>query len=127
MIQLLSQPLTSRILIAVIFLLMGALHFIRPELFIKVMPDYIPWHRAMVYISGVAELIGGAGLLITDTRIAAAWGLIILLVAVFPTNIDMAWKAFQQHGLTLRTWVLLFRLPIQFVLIYWIYWSGIVN
>ncbi|MDZ7716589.1 MAG: DoxX family protein [Balneolaceae bacterium] len=127
MLQLISQPSTSRILIAGIFLLMGLLHFIRPEPFMKIMPDYIPWHKAMVYISGIAELLGGAGMLIGETRTAAGYGLIILLFAVFPANIDMAQKAFQQYGLTLRTWILLLRLPLQFVLMYWIYWAAVAS
>lgn len=127
MIQILSQPSTSRILIAGIFLLMGLLHFIRPEPFIKIMPDYIPWHKAMVYISGIAELLGGAGVLMGETRVVAGYGLIILLFAVFPANVDMAYKAFQQYGLTGRTWILLLRLPLQFVLMYWIYWAAVAS
>ena len=127
MLQLISQPSTHRIIIAGIFLLMGLFHFIRPELFIKVMPDYVPWHKAMVYISGVAELLGGAGILIDEVRIAAGYELIIMLFAVFPANIDMAYKAFQEYGLTFKTWVLILRLPLQFVLMYWIYWAAVVN
>lgn len=125
MIQFLTQPSTSRFVIAGIFLLMGVLHFIRPQPFINIMPDYIPWHKAMVYISGVAELLGGAVLLLPEFRTAAAYGLIILLFAVFPANIDMAQKGIQEYGLTTRTWVLLLRLPLQFVLMYWIYWAAL--
>ena len=53
----------------------------------------------------------------------AGWGLILLLIAVFPANIDMSLKAYQKHGLTLYTWLTLLRLPLQFVLIYWVYWA----
>lgn len=125
MIQFLTQPSTSRFILAGIFLLMGALHFIRPQPFIKIMPDYIPWHTAMVYISGVAELLGGMGLLIPEFRVFAGYGLIIMLFAVFPANIDMFWKAYQEYGMSGRTWVLLLRLPLQFAVMYWIYSAAI--
>lgn len=88
------------------------------------MPDYIPWHRAMVYLSGGAELLGGLGLLIEETQVPAGWGLILLLLAVFPANIDMAVKAVKHSGYT--NWyslATLLRLPLQFVLIYWVYWA----
>jgi len=63
--------------------------------------------------------------MVPSARIYAAWGLILLLITVFPANIDMAWKEYKNHGLTLYTWILLARLPLQFLLIYWVYWAGI--
>lgn len=91
------------------------------------MPNYIPFHLAMVYISGVAEILGGLGLLFDSTRFFATWGLIALLFAVFPANIDMAIKAYTKYGLTFFTYLTFFRLPLQFFLIYWLYWAGIQN
>jgi len=78
----------------------------------------------MVFWSGVAEVLGGIGVLIPFTKTYAAWGLILLLVAVFPANIDMFLKAYQKQGWTLYTFITLLRLPLQFVLIYWVYWSA---
>jgi uncharacterized membrane protein len=108
-----------------IFILAGLLHFIKPGMYISIMPDYIPYHKAMVLISGIAEVLGGIGMMISPFREYAAFGLILLLVAVFPANIDMALKGYKNHGLTLYTWILLGRLPLQFLLIYWVYWAGI--
>ncbi len=89
------------------------------------MPNYIPAHKAMVFWSGVAEILGGIGILIPETRVLAGWGLILLLVAVFPANIDMFVKAWQKNGLnSLYSWLTLLRLPLQFVLMYWVYWAA---
>jgi uncharacterized membrane protein len=88
------------------------------------MPDYIPNHKAMVLISGIAEILGGIGILIPYTRTYAAWGLILLLIAVFPANIDMFIKGYQKQGFSLYTWLTLLRLPLQFILIYWVYWAA---
>lgn len=120
----LARPLFHQYLIGFIFVLAGILHFLKPGIYVKIMPDYIPWHRAMVYISGAAEIAGGVGMLFPELRYAAAIGLILLLLAVFPANIDMAVKAFKKYGMTGYTWILIFRLPLQFVLIYWVYWAG---
>ncbi len=82
------------------------------------MPPYIPAHSQMVVISGVAEIVLGMGLLVPATRSIAAWGLILLLVAIFPANVYMATSSrFQKFPIWLR-WA---RLPLQGVLIWWAY------
>ena len=80
----------GRVLLAILFMVSGSLHFFAPPLYLRIMPPYLPAPLALVYISGVAEILGGAGLLIPSTRQAAAWGLIALLIAVLPANIYMA-------------------------------------
>jgi uncharacterized membrane protein len=84
----------------------------------RIMPPYIPWHLAMVYISGAAEIAGGAGLLVSlavpQLRGPAAWGLVALLIAVFPANVYMATSA------ATFSWILWARLPLQAVLIWWV-------
>lgn len=122
--EFLTNPMTHRYLIPGIFCSMGALHFIKPAPFIAVMPDYIPRHKAMVLISGAAEIAGGLGFLIPGMQAVATYGLILLLAAVFPANIDMALKAYRRRGSTLYTWLLAARLPLQFGLMYWVYWAG---
>lgn len=121
------DPTIHRFVIGGIFILAGLLHFIKPGMYISIMPDYIPYHKAMVYISGIAEVLGGVGIMITNLRTYASIGLILLLIAVFPANIDMAGKGYKNHGLTLYTWILIGRLPLQFLLIYWVYWAGLSN
>lgn len=119
------DPTIHRFIIGGIFILAGLLHFLKPGVYIKIMPDYIPFHSAMVYISGVAEVLGGLGFMLPSFRLYAAWGLILLLLAVFPANIDMAIKGYKNYALTGYTSILLLRLPLQFALIYWVYWAGL--
>lgn len=123
-----SDPAFHRYLIAAAFVSAGVLHFLMPELFMRIMPDYIPWQRQLVYLSGIAEIAGGLGILIFEIRQVASYGLIVLLLAVFPANIDMAVKAIRKKGwLSYYSVLLLLRLPLQFLLIYWVYWAGLVN
>ena len=118
------QPDIHRYIIAGLFFLTGILHFIKPQFFVNIMPDYIPWHMAMVYISGVAEIFGAVGILFTTTQAWAAWGLILLLIAVFPANINMTVEAVQKLGYaSWYTIATILRLPLQFVLMYWVYWA----
>lgn len=102
------------IVAAIFYMFAGTMHFVRPDFYLRIMPPYIPWHVAMVDISGVAEFAGGLGLLIPSLRRAAAWGLVALLIAVFPANIYAATSATQ------FSWLAWARLPIQPVLIWWV-------
>ena len=110
--------------IALLFLSSGTLHFIRTETFVKIVPPYIPFRYAAVYVSGVAELAGGMGLLIPRLRCPAAWGLVALLVAVFPANVYMATNEIQVPNQRVAVWVLWARLPLQAVLIWLVVWSS---
>ncbi len=103
---------------ALIFVFAGVSHFTKERFFIKAMPPYIPYHRAMVLISGVAEIALGLGLLFDATRVYAAWGLILLLIAVFPANIYMATSGRFHQIPAFALWL---RLPLQFLLIWWMY------
>lgn len=123
----LADPSLHRYIIGVLFLAAGFLHFYRPVFFLRIMPAYIPYHRMMVYISGVAEILGGGFLIFEFSKYWAGWMLILLLIAVFPANIEMARKAYRKHRLTPYTILLILRLPLQFALIYWVYWAAIIN
>jgi len=119
------DPQLHRYLIGFLFILAGILHFLKPKFFERIMPDYLPWHKPLVLISGFFEIAVGVGLMISSVQTYAAWGLILLLLTVFPANIEMFLKAWRKHGFTLYTWLLLLRLPLQFVLIAWVYWAGV--
>lgn len=121
----LLTPSFNIIVIGILFVMAGILHFIKPDPYLRIMPSFIPNPKAMVYISGVFEVIGGIGFLVPEFRHLAGWGLILLLFAVFPANIEMFLKGYKKHGFSIFTWIALIRLPIQFVLMFWIYWSGI--
>ena len=78
------------VLLAAFFVFAGVTHFTNPEFFIAIVPAWLPNAPLLVAVSGVAEIAGGIGVLIPRTRRLAGWGLIALLVAVYPANVDMA-------------------------------------
>ena len=107
------------IVFAGIFVVSGFLHFFRPAPYVRIMPPMLPWPLALVRISGAAEILGGAGLLLRKFRRAAAYGLTLLLVAVFPANVCMAVTHIAFPGLMGEAWVQWVRLPLQLPLIAW--------
>jgi len=110
------------LLAAIFYVVAGTLHFIKPEPYLRIMPPYIPWHVAMVRVSGVFEILGGLGLLVSETRRAAAWGLIALLIAVFPANIYMATNPIEAAAVSIASVLRWGRLPLQLLLIWWLLW-----
>lgn len=109
--------------LAVFFCGAGISHFSNTAFFVAIVPPYLPAHLALVYLSGVFEILGGLGVLPIATRRIAGYGLIALLVAVYPANIHMALNpdAFVAAGTPL--WALILRLPIQFVFMAWVWWA----
>ena len=107
------------------YLMIGINHFLEPDFFLKIMPPYLPWHLELVYISGAFEIVLGLSLMISKLRKYAAWGIIFLLIAVYPANIYLAFNEAPQKALDispfLASWV---RLPIQFVLLGFAYWHS---
>lgn len=97
------------------------MHFIFPLAYLKQMPSYLPWPRHLVLISGIFEILGGLGVLLPATRRFAGYGLIALLLAVFPVNIHMFTSLPPTQRWTPLGVLLFLRLPLQFLLIYWIY------
>ncbi len=111
-----------RWLLTVFMVAAGLNHFIAPAPYVAIMPRALPWHLALVYLSGVAEIAGGLGLILPATRRLAAWGLIALLIAVLPANVNMAVHHLPLGGRAVPTWLLWARLPLQLVLIGWAFW-----
>lgn len=108
----------SLLVLGLLFTAAGTLHFLKPEAYLRIMPPYLPAPRLLVLLSGAAEAVGGLGLLWPATRRVAAWGLLALLVAVFPANVYML----QQHAqLGLPAWALWARLPLQPLLMWWVW------
>ena len=110
----------SRVTLGVLFVAAGVNHFLNETLYVRIMPPYIPHPQLMVEVSGVCEAGLGAALLWTPLRRWAAWGLIALLVAVFPANVHMALHPEQFPNF--RPALLWGRLPFQAVFIAWAYW-----
>ena len=109
-----------RYVFAMIFVGAGFLHFVIPDVYMKIMPPYLPGHLTLVYVSGVAEILLGAMLMFSDLQKLAGWGLILLLIAIFPANIYL----YQHQDLAPNVSPLLhlLRLPLQGVLILWAFW-----
>jgi len=109
-----------KLLLGVFFIATGMNHFLRTGFYLRMMPPYVPFHLAMVQISGAAEILLGVLMLIPRRSAIAGWGLIALLIAVFPANVQMALhpETFPE----LSAPALWLRLPLQAVMIAWAYW-----
>lgn len=97
----------------------GAYHFLNPQFYEKIMPPYLPYQQFLIYLSGALEIVFGVLLLSSKFRVFAAWGIVFLLIAVFPANIHMALNA--ERYPDIHPVLLYLRLPLQFVLIAWAY------
>ena len=114
----------SIIIMSIFYVGIGIKHFTNPMWFVKIVPPILPYKLSLVYISGFFEILFGIMLLFPYTRYIAAWGLIMLLIAVFPANIYLA----MTNGAALNTPPLIAwgRLPFQFVFIGIAYWHSTV-
>lgn len=105
------------LLMAFLYIAAGVMHFIKPKIYFRIIPPYIPYPKTINRIVGFFEIILGLGLLWNQTRSASAFGIIVLLFAVFPANLYM----YQQKNNRIPKWLLFIRLPFQLVLIAWAY------
>ncbi len=113
-----------RILLALFFVIAGIFHFVYTSFYLKIMPSYLPLHLELVYISGVFEILGGVAVIIPYLQKFAGYGLVALLIAVFPANINMAVNNIQIDGIAIAPALLWLRLPLQLVLIWWVWWCA---
>lgn len=110
-----------------LYVIAGVMHFVVPDLYVQIVPPLLPFRLALVYASGFAEVALGVGLLFERTRRLAAWGIIALLVAIFPANVYMATSDVVIQGAPegigdpseAARWG---RLPFQAVFILWAWW-----
>ncbi len=100
-----------------LYIMAGINHFINPAFYQLIMPPWMPWHYPLIYISGLAELLCGIFFIPVRTRRVAAWAIIMLLIAIYPANIQMAINYFQDNNPKL--WIALLRLPLQVLLVWW--------
>ncbi len=110
-----GMRLVARVFAGPVMLAAGLNHFAMPRTYEAIMPDYLPAHRELVLLSGLAEALGGAGTLHPATRRAAGWWLVAVLVAVFPANVHMALHP-ERYPQIPRA-ALLARLPLQLAMI----------
>lgn len=120
-----TTRLLMRIAAALFFIGAGINHFLKPQFYRQIIPPSFPARSLLVAVSGVCEIAGGVGLLIPPLRRPAAWGLIALLIAVFPANVYMATSPQLTPGRDYPHWLLWARLPLQLVIIAWVWFVGI--
>ena len=121
----LKRPL--RYVMGTFYVLAGVMHFVAPKVYARIVPPQFPRPLALVYLSGIAEIVLGVGVLVRRTRRRSAWGLMALLVAVFPANVYMATHDVASEAVSdraggivrLAAWA---RLPLQGVLLCWAWW-----
>jgi uncharacterized membrane protein len=117
--------LLLRWIAAIFFIGAGINHFLKPEFYQQIIPPSFPDRPILVVVSGIGEIAGGLGLLIRPLRRAAGWGLILLLCAVFPANVYMAISPQSTPGRNYPHWALRARLPLQAVIITWVWFVGV--
>lgn len=112
----------SLIVMGVFYISIGISHFTSPIWYVKIVPPYLPYKLELVYISGLFEILFGGMLFFKKTRFLAGWGLILLLIAVYPANIYLA----QTNGAAMNTTPLIAwgRLPVQFIFVGLAYWHS---
>lgn len=106
-------------LMAILYILAGINHFRSPEMYIRIIPPIFKKPNIINILSGAAEILLGTLLMLSFTTHLAAWGIIALLIAIFPANLYMLQNKKASFGLS--KWILFVRLPLQFVLIVWAY------
>ena len=114
----LKSSLDGGTVMGLLYIVAGVNHFWHPDFYLKMLIGFLPYPNALNIISGLAEIILGLGVCVPATRKISAWGIILLLVAIFPANINMAFH-WQDYGNTIVPFLI--RLPIQFLLIWWAY------
>ncbi|NDV45142.1 MauE/DoxX family redox-associated membrane protein [Flagellimonas sediminis] len=106
-------------LMGILYILAGIMHFARPKMYQRIIPDYLPNAKFLVILSGIAEILLGLGLFFEADRTWAAIGIICMLIAFLPVHFYML--ANEKAAMGIPKWVLILRIPLQFGLMYWAY------
>ena len=104
-------------LMGIMYVIAGINHFIRPKMYVKIMPPYIPAHLSMVYLSGIAEIVLGIAVCFAMTKNYAIYGIIAMLLVFFTVHFYML--SSPEAGAGIPKWILILRIPLQFLLIWW--------
>lgn len=113
-----SSETISLWIMALLYLAAGINHFVNPKFYLKIIPPALPYPKWLNWISGAAEIILAIAIVIPQLQSLAAWGIILLLIAVFPANVYHFLKGWRKKKMV---WILALRLPIQGLLIWWAY------
>ena len=107
-----------------LYISVGVKHFTNPNFFLAIMPPYIPYHNFMVYLSGALEIVFALMMLFKKTRFYGCWGIIVLLIALFPANIFLYNSEIPQKILSVTKHEALIRLPYQLPLLLFAFWHS---
>lgn len=113
-----NSPLGLYIM-AGMYILAGMMHFIKPKLYMRIMPRYLPNHKFLVLLSGIVEIVLGIALLIPETRAFSIYGIIAMLVVFLLVHFYML--SGEKAAAGIPKWILILRIPLQFLLMYWVY------
>jgi uncharacterized membrane protein len=105
---------------AAIYIFAGIMHFMKPKMYLRIMPRYLPFHKPIVLLSGLAEIILGIGLLFKSTKDISIYGIIAMLAVFLLVHFYML--SSKKAGAGFPRWILLLRLPLQFALMYWAFY-----
>ncbi|WP_179335252.1 DoxX family protein [Winogradskyella costae] len=111
-----NEPMGLYIM-AAMYIFAGLIHFIKPKMYMRIMPKYIPNHKVMVYLSGTAEIVLGIGLCVPVLKAISIYGIIAMLAVFLLVHFYMLSSKRASAGIP--KWLLLLRLPLQFGLMYW--------
>ena len=111
-----TEP-TGLYVMAGMYIVAGLIHFIRPKMYMRIMPKYLPNHKALVYLSGIAEILLGIGLCIPALKTISIYGIIAMLVIFLLVHFYMLTGEKASAGIP--KWILILRIPLQFGLMYW--------
>ena len=107
-------------LMAAIYIFAGMMHFIKPKVYLRIMPRYLPNHKLLVNLSGLAEILLGVSICFPSTKNVAISGIIAMLIVFLLVHFYML--SSKKAGAGIPQWMLLLRIPLQFGLMYWAYW-----
>tara|TARA_B100000768_G_scaffold136342_1_gene127280 strand:+ start:188 stop:532 length:345 start_codon:yes stop_codon:yes gene_type:complete len=105
-------------IMGVIYFVLGIVHFTHPNFYKPMMPKFLPAHLPLIYWSGVTEIILGLGVLFPITRALSLWGIIFMLIVFLIVHVNML---FPKNRLGIPIWLIILRIPVQFILMYWAY------
>lgn len=101
------------------YILAGVMHIIKPKMYLRIMPRYLPYLKFLVFLSGICEVLLGIGVLFAQTRKYAIYGIIAMLIVFLMVHFYMLRG--EKEGAGIPKWILIIRIPLQFVLMYWAY------
>lgn len=107
-------------LMAIIYIVAGIMHFLKPKMYMRIMPRYLPNHKLLVIFSGISEILLGFGICFATSKNIALIGIIAMLTVFLLVHFYML--SSEKAGAGIPKWLLILRIPLQFALMYWAYY-----